>query len=615
MSADAPLDAARVARLSAGPGVYLFRSARGEVLYVGKAKSLRARVRSYLGRIPERDLKTRELMRRVRSVETLVVGTEAEALILEANLIKERQPRFNILLRDDKRYPFVKVTVGEPFPRALVTRRAVDDGARYFGPFVSVGRVRRALESLVRAEGLRSCRYDLPGDAPARPCLDHQIGRCGAPCVGLQSQEDYRAAADRVVAVLSGDVAATQAQALEEMRAAAEALDYERAARMRDVVAGLDAIAAQQRVEKVGVGDLDLIGVARDGAAAAAVAMRVRGGVLVGRRAHAMTGVERESDEDLLARSVTHAYLSSGAVGARDLPGEVLLPGDFPDRALLEGILRDRAGRGVKLRTPKRGAKARLLELAAQNARHALGERIRKGGDSWSRVDDALVELQDELGLKVVPRRMVCFDVSHSHGADATASAVAFENGKPLRSGYRHMRIRGGWGADDYRSLGEAVERRFRRVVERGEALPDLAIVDGGKGQLGAAAAALAEAGVAGVALVALAKREEVVYTTGRPEGLRLPRTARSLHLLQWIRDEAHRFALRYNRKLRSRRAVRSALADVPGVGPKRQRELLVRFGSLKGVKEATAQEIGRLPGFSEALGVRILTYLERGGG
>lgn len=605
-----PFDSRHVVGLPAGPGVYMFRSVQGEILYIGKAKALRLRVRSYLGRTGGAEIKTDELVRQTAAVDTLVVGSEAEALILEANLIKEHQPRFNIQLRDDKRYPYIKVTVNEPFPRAYVTRRIRQDGSRYFGPFVSVGRVRRALELVKRVHGVRSCRYDLPGEAPARPCLDHHIGRCAAPCVGLQTAADYGRMIEVVVRILSGDVGSVQAEVEVQMRKASGAMDFERAARLRDVLAGLDGIARQQRVQKMSGGDQDVLGIARDGGLAAAVTLRIRRGMLIGRDTQVMTGTEGEGDEDLVARSVSHAYLSSGSRALEELPREVLLPADFPDRGLLEEILSDQASRRVVVRLPKRGAKVRLIELAVANARHALEDRIRTGEVSPVRTDDVLYELQDRLGLKVVPRLIVCFDVSHTQGSETVGSAVLFENGEPKKSGYRHMKIRTERGNDDYESMTVTVRRYFARLAGGEGPLPDLAVIDGGRGQLAAAREALAALDVRDVALAALAKREELVFLPGQREGLRLPRTARSLHLLQRVRDEAHRFAVRYNRKLRSRRTVRSALGDIPGIGPARQQALLSRFGSLRGVKEATSAEIGRIPGFSEAMGARILTYL-----
>ena len=647
MTGAIPFDAASVPRLPLAPGVYMLGSARGEILYVGKAKSLRHRVRSYLSQARDTPLKTRELVRQATAVETLVVGSEAEALILEANLIKEHQPRFNIQLRDDKRYPYIRVTAAEPYPRIHVTRRIRKDGSRYFGPFTSVGRVRRALEVVKRNHGIRSCRYDLPVESPSRPCLDHHIGRCAAPCVGLQSQEDYRARVDEVVRILSGDVAAVQVEVETEMRKASDSMDFERAAHLRDVLAGLDGIARQQRVQTVGGGDRDVIGLARDGPLNVASTLRVRDGVLIGRDTHRMTGAEGASDAELIARSLAHAYLSGGLRAIEQLPREVLLPVDFTERRLFQEVLTDKAGRRVRLHIPKRGAKVRLIDLAVANARHVLDEQVRKGQAGRPGTDEVLYELQDVLRLKVVPRLITCFDVSHTQGAETVAGAVTFLNGEPHKAGYRHMRIRGEWGNDDYRSMAEAVTRYFRRATGAGSdagsnpgssagpdagssaapdaapdagssaapnpqgPLPDLVVIDGGRGQLSAVRQALEALELGDITLAALAKREEMLYLPGRRAGLRIPRTARSLHLLQRIRDEAHRFAVHYNRKLRSRRTVRSALGDIPGIGPQRQQALLSRFGSLKGVREATASEIGRIPGFSEATGVKILHYLK----
>lgn len=605
-----PFDAESVGRIPARPGVYLFHGARGEILYIGKARSLRLRVRSYLAAGPSAEVRTRELVRATRSVETLVVSSEAEALILEANLIKEHQPRFNIQLRDDKKYPYVKVTVNEPFPRAYVTRRVREDGSRYFGPFVSVGRVRRALDLVKRTHGVRSCRYDLPREAPPRPCLDHHIGRCAAPCVGLQGEADYRVMIDRLLRILEGDVADVQAEVELEMHKASSELDFERAALLRDALAGLNGIARRQRVHVVGGGDRDVVGVARDGGVAVVVTLLIRGGVLIGRETLSLAGVEDAADAEVVARSVSHAYLSRGTATGGDPPREVLVPVDFADRPLLEAVMSDRAGRKVAVRVPRRGAKVRLVELAVTNARHSLAERAMRGRGAPPDTEEILYELQDRLGLNVVPRLIVCFDVSHTQGAEAVASAVLFENGEPDRSGYRHMKIRGDFGNNDYRSMEEAVGRYFARKLKDDGPLPDLVLVDGGAAQMGAARGALAGGGLEQVAVAALAKRREEVYLPGRGEALRLPRTARSLHLLQRVRDEAHRFAVRYNRKLRARRTVRSELGDIPGIGPRRQRALLSRFGSLRGVKEATAADIGRIPGFSEAMGVKVLTYL-----
>jgi excinuclease ABC subunit C len=607
-----PVDTQLLAKLATKPGVYLFRDQRGRVLYVGKAKSLRARVRSYFQREADLSAKNRELMRHVDSVETIVVGTEAEALILEANLIKEHRPRFNILLRDDKRYPYIKVTVQEPFPRVYVTRRVLNDGARYFGPFTSVGPMRQALEIVKRLHTVRSCRYDLPGEAPERACLDYHIGRCKAPCVGLQSEPEYRAMIDEIVRILEGDTEELRGGVEERMRAASEAMDFERAAKMRDVLTGLDALAREQRVQRTRGGDFDVVGLARDGELGAGVVLRVRSGLLLGRESLRFGQALHEDDPDLLASLLSRHYLGRGKAKRFDLPREVLLPKDVSDRDVFGEILSEEAGRRVAVLVPTRGEKRRLLELAEENARQVLEDRVTALAYATDRAEDALFSLQNELDLKVVPRLMVCFDVSHTQGTETVASAVVFENGEPRRAAYRHMRIKGNWGNDDYRSMQEAVTRYFRRAVDEGKPLPELTVIDGGKPQLGAAVAALVGLGLSDIAVVALAKKEEEVFVPGRPRSVRLDRRNRALHLLQRIRDEAHRFAVRYNRKLRSKRTIRSDLGDIPGIGPRRQTVLLRRFGSLQGVKEASKEDIARVPGFSEALASRILTYLGR---
>ena len=539
----------QITSLSTRPGVYLFKNDAGEILYVGKAKSLRARVRSYFRSGQVSSLKTQSLVQRIEAVETIVVGSEAEALILEANLIKEHQPRFNVQLRDDKRYPYIKVTLNEAFPRVYVTRQTDDDGSRYFGPYTAVGSMRQALDLIKQLYTVRSCRYDLPTDAPSRPCLDYHIGRCLAPCVGLQDQASYAKMIDEIVSVLEGDSEAVRAQVEERMGAAAEAMDFERAARLRDVLPALDALAREQRVQKLGGGNHDVVGLARDGALAVGVVMRIRRGVLLGRDTQRFSDIEDESDSSLLASFATRYYLGRGASGKRDIPGEVLVHGEFEDQEVLAEILTEAAGRRVRIFTPRRGSKERLLSLASDNARHALEDRRAALEYVSDRAEVVLYDLQDKLDLKIVPRLMVCFDVSHTQGAETVGSAVVFENGEPKKAEYRHMRIKGDWGNDDYRSMAEVVSRYFRRRTEEEKPLPDLALIDGGKGQLSAAEGALRELGLADVALAALAKREESVFLPGKSNPIRLEKRDRALHVLQRIRDEAHRFAVSYNRK------------------------------------------------------------------
>jgi excinuclease ABC subunit C len=597
------------------PGVYLLKDGVGTILYIGKARSLRPRVRSYFrGDAARRGIRLRELARRTREVETFIVGSEAEALLLESNLIKEHQPPFNLQLRDDKRYPYIRVTVQEPFPRVHVTRTLRNDGARYFGPFTSVGPMRQALEVIKRLYTVRSCRYDLPRDAPPRPCLDYHIGRCRAPCVGLQSEEDYRQMVGEIVRILEGDVEGIRREVARRMEDAASELRFEVAARHRDVLEGLRSIAREQRVERFEGDDQDVVGTARDGELAAAVVLRIRRGTLLGRETHRFTGVEEDAEEEnLLGAFAVRYYLGRGEAGLTDLPAEILLPSDFPDRETLEGILSERRGRRVRLRVPERGAKRRLLELAATNARHLLEDRVTALAMAPSRADQVLYDLQDRLSLKVVPRLIVGLDVSHLHGGELVASVVAFQNGEPRRSLYRRMRIRGDWGNDDFRSMAEAVERYLRRRIEEKEPLPELLVVDGGKGQLSAVLPVLRRVGAEEVAVAALAKREEELFLPGRKEPIRIPRREPALRLLQRLRNEAHRFALSYSRRLRTARTIRSRLGEVPGIGPARQRALLARFGSVEGILAAGEEEVARVPGLSRLLARRVVTYLGEG--
>ncbi len=598
-------------RLPARPGVYLFKGDSGEVLYVGKAKSLRPRVRSYFRKDSGQSIKTQELVRRIVDLDTIVVGSEAEALILEANLIKEHHPRFNIQLRDDKKYPYIKVTTPEPFPRVFVTRNVRNDGSRYFGPFTSVGPLRQALEVVKRLYWVRSCRYNLPREAPGRPCLDYHIGRCMAPCVGLQSEAEYQGMIQEILRILDGETDDLRNEVEEKMQRASEELRFEEAARLRDVGRGLETIAREQRVHRVLGEDQDVLALARDGDHAAGVALRIRRGLLLGRETIRFTDAGPEEDSALLAAFVSRYYLGRGEEGSLDLPREVLLPLDFPDRAVVEEVLTDRAGKRVRILVPKRGEKRRLVELGGTNAQNALEDRVSALAFVGDRADEVLFLLQDRLDLKVVPRTMVCFDVSHIQGSETVGSVVLFENGAPKKAGYRHMRIRGDWGNDDYRSMAETVSRYFRRALDESDVLPDLVVIDGGKGQLNAALGALKELDLSQVAVASLAKKEEEVFLAKRATSLTMSRKDPALHLLQRIRDEAHRFAISYNRKLRSKRTLTSQLGEIPGVGPSRQKALLKHFGSVAAIRKASPEEIGRLQGIGPELAVRILTYLK----
>jgi len=596
--------ARQLAALPDRPGVYLWKDAGGEILYVGKAKSLRQRVPSYFSAddqtTPEREV----LARQIADLETIVVPTEAQALLLENNLIKEHQPRFNIRLRDDKSYPQIAVTLGESFPRVLVVRRVAISGARYFGPYTDVATLRRTLKIIRRIFTVRSCHWNLPDEAPDRPCLDYHIERCKAPCVGYQAREHYRRMIDDVVLFLEGKTLDVRTGLRERMQDASKTLDFERAAQLRDALKWLDQLEQPQTVELVGGGDADAIGLARDGDDACGVILRIRDGRLIAREHRFLEHVEHapEGGGEVLSAFLVGYYLPLEQRAAR-----VVLP-YAPDDV---DALRELAP-GVDFLVPQRGTNAKLAELADQNARHLLDSFKIETFDIDERAADPVFALGRDLGLAVVPRAMACIDISTNQGRDTVGSLVWFEGGRPRKAEYRRYRIKGVAQQDDFAAVHEVVTRFLRRRTEEGKPLPDLMVIDGGKGQLGAAADAARGAGIEGLPIVSLAKREEEVFLPGQADPLRLSRRSPSLKLLQRARDEAHRFAVSYSRTRRVQRTITSELLRIPGIGPSRRRALLERFGSLAGVKTATPAEISALPGFSTKLAERILDRLRQ---
>ena len=593
--------AAKLPHLPETAGVYLWKDGEGKILYVGKAKRLRSRVRNYFA-VEHRttSVKTHALVRQVADLDTIVVPTEAHALILEANLIKEYRPRFNIALRDDKSYPYIKVTMQEPFPRVYVTRHLVDDGARYFGPYTDVGAMRRALNVVKRIFTVRSCTYDMPREMPARPCLDHSIGRCKAPCALLQSEAEYRAMIDEVVAFLDGRAEEVTKRVRERMELAAESLDFERAAELRDALKHLEKMEEPTVVVRVDGGDSDVVGYARDGDDASVAILRIRGGKLLAREHRFLENVDDEPDPAVLT-----AYLAGNYIGPGERASELLLPFEVEDSDLLAAALGT-----TRLLVPQRGSKRDLVDLAEQNARHLLEEFKLASLEADERAADPVYELARSLGLQKIPRSFVCFDISTTQGTDTVGSCVWFENGRPKRAEYRKFKVKTVTGTDDFASMREVVTRYFRRRVDEEKPLPDLVVVDGGKGQLGMAAEALQEVGLGELPLISLAKREEEIFVLGRSESLRLSRRSAGLRLLQQARDEAHRFAITYNRKRRTMRTVTSELLQIPGIGPAKRRELLRAFGSVQGIREAGADEIAKLRGFNHARAVRLLEAL-----
>ena len=589
-----------MSHLPESPGVYLWKGAQGEVLYVGKAKRLRSRVRSYLAADRIESPKTRMMMRQVADLATIVVPSETAALVLESNLIKEHRPKYNVVLRDDKSYPYIKVTVQESFPRVLVTRRLLNDGARYFGPYTDVGAMRRALNVVKRIFTVRSCNYDMPRQMPERPCLDYYIKRCKAPCVGLQTREDYGAMIDEVLVFLDGRADEVVRRVRARMDAAADALDFERAVELRDTLKHLGQMEEPTVVLEVEGGDRDAIGFARDGDDACVVLLRVRSGKLLGREHQFAEHVEGESDAAVLS-----AYLVGGYLPLEERAADLLLPFSCDDPELVAASLG-----AVRMSVPQRGPRRELVTLAEQNARHMLEEALLEGDETTERAGDPVYELQRQLGLQKLPRTLVCFDISHAQGTDTVASCVWFQNGRPHRAEYRKFKVKTVDGIDDFASMHEVVTRYFARRREDEKALPDLAVIDGGKGQLGAAHNALVELGLGEMPLISLAKRDEEIFVLGRAESLRLPRRSPALRMLQQARDEAHRFAVTFQRERRRARTVTSALLDIPGVGDTKRRQLLQAFGSLQGIRDADPATIAALPGFSTNSAERILAAL-----
>ena len=590
----------KIGHLPDSPGVYLWKNGEGRVLYVGKAKRLRSRVRSYVASDHRESLKTRALMQQVVDVETIVVPTEAHALILEANLIKEYRPRFNVALRDDKSYPYIKVTIQEPFPRVYVTRQLQNDGGRYFGPYTDVGQMRRSLAVVKRIFTVRSCNYDLPRQRPDRPCLDYAIKKCKAPCVFYQTQEDYRAMIDEVLLFLDGKTREVERRVRERMDQAAANLDFERAAELRDVLNHLTRMEEPTVVLEVEGGDRDVIGYARDGEVACVVLLRIRGGKLLAREHQFVDNVDAEEDP-----AVLEAYLAGSYRLAAERSRNLLVPFELPDRELIEESLE-----GVSVHAPQRGPRRELIQLAEQNARHLLEELRLADEETTERAGDPVYELQRQLGLQKVPRSFVCFDISHAQGKDTVASCIWFQNGRPYRSEYRKFKVQSVEGIDDFASMHEVVGRYFRRRREEEKPLPDLVLIDGGKGQLHAAHDALAELELTEIPLISLAKREEEVFVMGRSDPIRLSRRSPALRMLQQARDEAHRFAVTFQRARRTARTVTSELLRIPGIGDRKRRQLLEAFGSLQGVRDATPEAIAALPGFSLTSARKLLATL-----
>jgi excinuclease ABC subunit C len=605
------------------PGVYIFKDAKGKIIYVGKAAALKNRVRSYFGATHSFEPKVRSLVSQIEDIEYIVTRTAQEALLLEATLVKRHQPFFNVRLKDDKHYPYLKIDRSEEWPRVEITRRVKSDGARYFGPFASAGSVRRTLDLVKKLFPWRSCTKQITGDDP-RPCLEYFIHRCIGPCASLCTKDEYDSVIDQTIMFLEGRTSEITRDLRHEMQAASEALEYERAARLRDQIASIDRTTERQVMEVRDRVDMDVFGIARENQETFVQIFFVRRGNVVGRDTFQLDGTEEASDADVIGSFLEQFYESAPYV-----PSRVLLPECIEDQHLVETWLTERRGNTVRVMVPERGEKRQLVQRAMDNARESLQAARARWLADTSKAKLALEELRDELNLPDLPQRIECYDISNIQGTSSVGSMVVFEGGQPKRSEYRRFRIKGVRGTNDFASMQEVLRRRFARFAEAVEAgdgaaaagstrkfdesfgaVPDLIIVDGGKGQVSAAHDAMRNMGVGHIPLAGLAKRFEEMFVVDVSEPIVLERTSQALYLVQRIRDEAHRFAITYHRDVRKKTGMQSALDAIPGVGPKRKKALLRKFGSLKAVRAASANEIAMTPGFTMALAERVLTNL-----
>jgi excinuclease ABC subunit C len=577
---------AKLKRIPPGPGVYLYKDEANQTIYVGKAKSLRNRVRTYFQFSRDLDERKDQMMDTIADVEFIMTDTEGEALALENNLIKQYKPKYNVLLRDDKTYPYIKLTVNEPFPRTMITRRVRKDGAMYFGPFFPAGLARKSLKLIERYFLIRNCNIQIDGKRP-RPCLQYYIHRCLGPCVdGLTTYEHYQEAVKDVKLFLEGRNHDLIKRLRDQMEEASADEQFELAAHYRDAIETMETLAERQKMAVLGYDDIDIFGYHHEENMVAVSIFHMRGGRVVDKRE--LFWEDQESfDPGEFFQSVVKQYY----VDAPFIPVEIHVPVDFEDRELLEGWLSERRSRKVEIRTPQRGAKREMMELVNRNARLSFLQRFRAAVPSAATISK---EVEEVLDLEKAPRRIECFDISNLQGSDVVASMVVWEDGRMKKSDYRRFIIRSLSGLpDDFQSMREVVSRRYKRVQDEGLNMPDLVLVDGGIGQLHAAQSALDELNIVDQPLASIAKREEIIYIAGREdEPVILERRSPVLRLIQQIRDESHRFAINFHRERRGRRTLTSELSEIAGIGLKTTQKLLTHFGSLAKIKEATVEDL-----------------------
>ncbi|MDO8473233.1 MAG: excinuclease ABC subunit UvrC [Dehalococcoidia bacterium] len=601
----------RLRALPTQPGVYVFKDERSRVIYVGKASKLRNRVRSYFGSQAKFTPKVIGLVENISDFEFFVTASEEEALVLELNLIKKFRPRYNICLKDDKSFPYLKIDLANEFPKVTITRRVVSDGSRYFGPFASATTVRIILNLIKRVFPFRSCTRPIDGSLK-RPCLDFHIKRCLGPCVGATSKEEYDHTIKQVILFLEGRLDKVADDLGSQMGLAAEAMEFEKAALLRDQIRAIQQVVEEQKIAATVKGDQDVIAFARAGDVSTVEVFFVRNGKLTGRERFVLNGTRDEGPSEIMSVFVKQFY---GA--AANVPALILLQHALADVSTIERWLEKRRGGKVRVIVPQKGGRKRLVDVVAENARQEQEQRRISDLSDSAAVSEALEGLKRALGLPAIPGRIECYDVSNISGTNAVGSMVVFEDGMPSRSSYRRFRIKTVDGADDYAMMQEVLGRRFKRQVSPGDgseawaARPDLVLIDGGKGHLGIAVKALEDVGIRGVATASIAKEHEEIFLPGVVQPLRLPAESAALRLLQRIRDEAHRFAIGYHRNLRSRESRISLLDAIPGIGAKRRRTLMRRFGSLPAIRDAPVEEISSVSGMNRATAEHVKRYLE----
>lgn len=589
------------------PGVYLMKNHKGQIIYVGKAVNLKNRVRSYFLSQHANSPKTRMLVENIRDLDFIITNSEIEALILESNLIKKHKPKYNIRLTDDKYWPFLRVTVNEPYPRLEITRTVKKDGSKYFGPYTNAGAVHETLRLLKSIFPLRSCKQASFAKQD-RPCLNAHISRCSAPCVGLISQADYRAMIDQVIQFLEGKQESLVKTLKDKMAEASEGMEFEKAAELRDQIQALEVIIAKQRVMSGRFGDLDVFNYARGPKETCVQVFYIRGGKLLGKDHYILEGIEDSDNSEVLGSFLQQYYDKVSFI-----PSEVLLPEETENQDVLQKWLSEKREAKVELRIPRQGEKKALLDLAGKNAVESLQQELLQRAAKRETVQEALTEITQALNLLQEPLRIECYDISHVQGAETVASMAVFEQGRPSPGQYRRFKVKTVEGPDDFASMTEVVYRRFKKALDGDDkfaALPDLVVIDGGKGQLSAARAAMKDLGYGNIPAVGLAKENEWLFLEHSADPLILPRQSQGLYLLQRIRDEAHRFALTYHRLLRGKRNLASALDEIAGVGPKRKEALFKHFGlSLRKIRQATLEELRDVEGLPAETARQVWEY------